>query len=65
MSSACCCPYSEPPYEEYYAIHLFRQMLKQGVINKDEYNKIDTKMIEKYKVPPYVKTKKAKIIMTK
>ena len=29
-------------------MNLFRQMLKQGVINKDEYNKIDTKMIEKY-----------------
>ena len=29
-------------------INLFRQLLKQGVINKDEYNKIDTKMIEKY-----------------
>ena len=28
-------------------MNLFRQMLKQGVINKDEYNKIDTKMIEK------------------
>ena len=29
-------------------MNLFRQMLKQGVINKDEYNKIDIKMIEKY-----------------
>ena len=29
-------------------MNLFRQLLKQGVINKDEYNKIDTKMIEKY-----------------
>ena len=30
-------------------MNLFRQMLKQGVINKDEYNKIDTKMLEKYR----------------
>ena len=29
-------------------MNLFRQMLKQGVIDKEEYNKIDTKMIEKY-----------------
>ena len=29
-------------------MNLFRQLLKQGVIDKEEYNKIDTKMIEKY-----------------
>ena len=30
-------------------MNLFRQLLKQGVIDKEEYNKIDTKMIEKYR----------------
>ena len=29
-------------------MNLFRRLLKQGVIDKEEYNKIDTKMIEKY-----------------
>ena len=29
-------------------MNLFRQLLKQGVIDKEEYNKVDTKMIEKY-----------------
>ena len=29
-------------------MNLFRQLLTQGVIDKEEYNKIDTKMIEKY-----------------